>query len=169
MTDKLGARSDICNFVGYPKESKGYIFYHPGEQKLFVSHKAAFLEREFLGEGTVASDVEFGEIQQVEEPKHLTDTREPALIRSNPEPVPLRRSGRVPRQPDRYYGFLVRDGDPVEPDENNKDPISYMDAMQRSDSDRWLVMGSVTRAEAWISKIILKYYQTLTQDLRIRN
>ena len=62
MTDKLGSRSDRYNFVGYPKESKGYIFYHPGEQKLFVSHRATFLEKEFLGEGIVASDVEFREI-----------------------------------------------------------------------------------------------------------
>ena len=52
--------------------------------------------------------------------------------------MPLRRSSRVPHQLDRYYDFLVRDGDPIILVENNKDPISYMDAMQRSDSDRWL-------------------------------
>ena len=34
-------------------------------------------------------------------------------------------------------GFLVRDGDPVKLDENDEDPITYMDAMQRSDSDKW--------------------------------
>ena len=34
--------------------------------------------------------------------------------------------------------FLVWDGDPVELDENNEDPITYMDAMQRSDSEKWL-------------------------------
>ena len=62
------------------------------------------MEKEFLGEGTVASKVEFGEIQQVEEPTHSTDSKESALIRSNPEPIemPLRRSGRVPHHPDRY-------------------------------------------------------------------
>ena len=55
---------------------------------------------------------------------------------SNLEPVEasLRRSNRVPHQPDRYYEFLVRDGDPVELDENDEDPITYMDAMQRFDS-----------------------------------
>ena len=61
--DKQGARSDRCNFIGYPKEIKGYYFYYPDEQKLFVSLRATFLEKEFLGEGTVASKVEFGEIQ----------------------------------------------------------------------------------------------------------
>ena len=39
---------------------------------------------------------------------------------------------------DRYYGFLVHDADAIELDENNEDPISYMDAMQRPNSDRWL-------------------------------
>ena len=33
---------------------------------------------------------------------------------------------------------MVWDGDLVELDENNEDPIIYMDAMQRFDSDKWL-------------------------------
>ena len=63
------------------------------------------------------------------------------LIRSNPEPIvkiSLRRSDRVPHQLDRNYDFLIRDGDPVELDENNEDSITYMDMMQRVDSDKWL-------------------------------
>ena len=139
-SDKLGPKSDRCLFVGYPKESKGYYFYLPEEQKLFVGLKATFLEKEFLGEGTKASKVELREVQQIEEPTHSRTATESALIRSNPESTedPIRRSGRVPRQPDRYYGFLVRDDDPIELDENNEDPISYMDAMQRTDSEKWL-------------------------------
>ena len=63
------------------------------------------------------------------------------MIRSVSEsniPTPLRRSDRVPHQLDRYYGFLIRDGDPIELDENDDDPITYMDAMQRSDFEKWL-------------------------------
>ena len=63
MTDKLGPRSDRCLFMGYPKETKGYYFYHTEEQRLFVSNRAIFLEKEFLGERTVASKVELGEVQ----------------------------------------------------------------------------------------------------------
>ena len=33
---------------------------------------------------------------------------------------------------------MVRNGDLVELDENNEDPVTYMDAMQRSDSEKWL-------------------------------
>ena len=60
-------------------------------------------------------------------------------MRSNSKPIveiPLRRSDRVSRQLSRYYDFLIWDGDPVELDENNEDPITYMDAMQRFDSDK---------------------------------
>ena len=57
---------------------------------------------------------------------------EPNLIRSNPEPntqTSLRRSDRVLHQSDRYLGFLVQNGDLVELDENDEDPIIYMDVM----------------------------------------
>ena len=98
---------------------------------MFVGLRATFLEKEFLREGTEASKVELREVQQVEEPSHSETTTDLALIRSNPEPIvdPIRRSGRVPHQPDRYLDFLVQDGDPIELNENNEDPISYMDAM----------------------------------------
>ena len=64
--DKLGPRSDICLFVGYPKEIKGYYFYHPEEQRLFVSLRAIFLKKEFLTKGTKVSKIELGEVQDVE-------------------------------------------------------------------------------------------------------
>ena len=47
-SDKLGARSDKCHFVGYPRETKGYYFYHPLEKNVFVSRHAIFLENEIL-------------------------------------------------------------------------------------------------------------------------
>ena len=107
---------------------------------MFVSLKAIFLEKEFLGEGTVASKVELEKVWQVEKPTQVAEL-EPDLVRSDPEPIvpaSLRRSGRVPRQSDRYYDFLVRNDDPIELDENNEDSITYMDVMQRPDSEKWL-------------------------------
>ena len=87
---------------------KGYYFYLLEEQKLFIGLRATFLEKEFLGEATIAFKVELSEVQQVEM-TYLRDTIESTLIRSNPNPIeePLRRSGRVPYQPDRYYNFLI--------------------------------------------------------------
>ena len=43
--DKLGAKSEKCLFVGYPKETRGYYFYSPSEQKVFVLKLATFLEK----------------------------------------------------------------------------------------------------------------------------
>ena len=130
LTDKLGPRSDKCHFIGYPKESKGYCFYDTKEQKLFVSVRATFLEKEYLT-GSAKANVELYEVRQEKVPLHSKTTIELALIGSDPEPIeePLRRSGRVPHQPDRYFGFLVHDGDLIELDENDEDSITYMDAL----------------------------------------
>ena len=73
---------------------------------MFIALRTVFLEKEFLGEGTVASKIELDEVQSIEEPIHSKDVIKPDVIRSHPEPT-VRRSGRVPRQPDRYYDFLV--------------------------------------------------------------
>ena len=66
-TDKFGPRSDKCLFVAYPKETKGYYFYHADEQKVFVSNKTIFLEKEFLGEEINTSKIELDEVQSIEE------------------------------------------------------------------------------------------------------
>ena len=47
-SDKLGPKSDKCNFVGYPNETRGYYFYNPTENKVFVARTAIFLERELF-------------------------------------------------------------------------------------------------------------------------
>ena len=61
VSDKLEAKSDKCLFVGYPKETKGYYFYHASEQKAFVSRHSTFLEKEFLL--TESSRIELDEVQ----------------------------------------------------------------------------------------------------------
>ena len=44
-SNKLATKSDKCLFVGYPKETKGYYFYIPSENKVFVARNGVFLER----------------------------------------------------------------------------------------------------------------------------
>ncbi|KAL0455215.1 UNVERIFIED_CONTAM: Retrovirus-related Pol polyprotein from transposon TNT 1-94 [Sesamum latifolium] len=43
--DNLDSRSSLCRFIGYSKETAGYYFYDPAEQKIFVSRNAVFLEK----------------------------------------------------------------------------------------------------------------------------
>ncbi|KAL0413427.1 UNVERIFIED_CONTAM: Transposon Ty1-BL Gag-Pol polyprotein [Sesamum radiatum] len=45
--DKLDSRSSLCRFIGYPKETVGYYFYDPAEQKIFIPRNAVFLEKGF--------------------------------------------------------------------------------------------------------------------------
>ena len=46
-SNKLASKSK-CLFMGYPKETKGYYFYIPFENKVFVARNGFFLEREFI-------------------------------------------------------------------------------------------------------------------------
>ena len=77
---------------------------------MFISNRTVFLKNEFLREGANGYKIELDEVQEV---KELTHIELNLIEESNPKPVkaPLKRSDRVPNQPDRYYGFLIRDDD----------------------------------------------------------
>ena len=49
-TTKLEPRSQVCLFVGYPKETRGGFFYSLEENKVFVSTNATFLEEDYMRE-----------------------------------------------------------------------------------------------------------------------
>nr|GEX04296.1 retrotransposon protein, putative, Ty1-copia subclass [Tanacetum cinerariifolium] len=68
--DKLEQRSVMCIFVGYPKESMGYYFYYPTENKVVV------------------------------ESEHPIKAESLALIIEE-DVVPVRRSARTPKAPNR--------------------------------------------------------------------
>ena len=41
--DKLEPKLKKCVFIGYPKETVGYTFYHRSEGKIFVAKNGSFL------------------------------------------------------------------------------------------------------------------------------
>ena len=45
---KLEARSEVGQFVGYPRGTKGYLFYDPKKQRVIVSTNARFLEQDYM-------------------------------------------------------------------------------------------------------------------------
>ena len=59
MTDKY-------LFVGYSKESIGCLFYHPTEQKVFVSKHATFIEKEFILKRGSGKKIKLGEVQDLQ-------------------------------------------------------------------------------------------------------
>ena len=58
---KLETMSDVCLFVGYPK---GYIFYDPHNQKVFVSTNARFLEEDYMIDNKPKSKVILEEMRE---------------------------------------------------------------------------------------------------------
>jgi transposase InsO family protein len=48
MSTKLEPKADKCFFIGYPRETKGYYFWHKSTNRILVENGAIFLENEFL-------------------------------------------------------------------------------------------------------------------------
>ena len=136
VSDKLGPKSNKCLFVGYPKETKGYYFYNPIENKVFVARNGVFLEREFLSKGTSGSKISLEEIQDPQndiQPPMDTQIQQAVVDTTLPTQV-LRRSDRIRHEPERY-GFLVTDDHDVLL-VNQNEPTTYQEAMSDPDSEK---------------------------------
>ena len=59
---KLEPKLEKCVFIGYPKETIGYTFYHSSEGKIFVAKNGSFLEKEFLSKEVGGRKVELDEV-----------------------------------------------------------------------------------------------------------
>ena len=137
-TGKLEPRIEVCMFVGYPKGTRGGLFYCPLDKKVFVSTNATFLEDDYMKNFKPRSKVVLEELRfdQIRKSPSTTDERQ-----SQETTIPIqnilvpRRSGRVVRLPSRYghegeVQFLVSVT-------NQDDPLTYRDAMDDSDKDKW--------------------------------
>ena len=60
--DKLEPKSEKCVFIGYPKETVGYTFYHRSEGKISVAKIGSFLEKEFLSKEVSGRKVELDKV-----------------------------------------------------------------------------------------------------------
>ncbi|KAJ8472265.1 hypothetical protein OPV22_026608 [Ensete ventricosum] len=124
--NKLESRMEWCIFVGYPKETSGYYFYHPEDRKVFVSKRAVILEKEHILGGNSRSKIELSEVR---EPRTIP---EPESVQVPNTQVPtLRRSSRVSHPPERYVGHINGD------DSQDVDPQIYEEAIMSIDSGKW--------------------------------
>ena len=137
-TGKLEPRTEVCMFVGYLKGTRGGLFYNPLDKKVFVSTNATFLEDDYMTNFKPSSKVVLEELRSdhIRKSPSSTDERQ-----SQETTIPIqnilvpRRSGRVVRLPSRYrhegeVQFLVSVT-------NQDDPLTYRDAMDDSDKDKW--------------------------------
>ena len=60
--DEHKPKSKRCVFIGYPKETVGYTFYHRSAGKIFVAKNGSFLEKEFLSKEVSGRKVELDEV-----------------------------------------------------------------------------------------------------------
>nr|GFD06499.1 retrotransposon protein, putative, Ty1-copia subclass [Tanacetum cinerariifolium] len=101
--DKLEQRFVKCIFVGYPKETMGYYFYYPPENKVIVERYADFLEREFILQKESGRTVELDDedtIPSKNTSEHPIEAE--SLVPIIEEDVfPVRRSARMPKAPNR--------------------------------------------------------------------
>ena len=62
--DKLEPKSKVCLLVGYPKETRGYLFYSRKDNKVFVSTNAKFLGNDYMNNFTPRSRVVLAEMNE---------------------------------------------------------------------------------------------------------
>ncbi|GJT50883.1 retrotransposon protein, putative, ty1-copia subclass [Tanacetum coccineum] len=138
--DKLEQRSIKCIFIGYPKETMGYYFYFPPENKIVVARYAEFFEKRLISQEISGRAVDLEEIQEEEDttPSEITSNIPQEVEGFEPpqeEVIPIRRSERTRRAPNRLCLN-------VEVEEHSlgdlNEPTSYKAAMLDSESNKWI-------------------------------
>ena len=131
-------------FLGYSKETRGYLFYNHKDNKMLVSTNAKFLEDDYVNNFNPKSKVVLVEINEpiIEQP--MDEIRDDVVILDTPqdsthemtstqEPC---RSGRIIRPPVRFIGL----GETYEAisKEVESDPYTYEEAMKDTDAHHWV-------------------------------
>ncbi|KAI5323986.1 hypothetical protein L3X38_033059 [Prunus dulcis] len=138
----------MCRFVGYPKETLGYYFYHPNEQKVFVARSARFLEIDFALDGTYVQKIKLKEESgEPHEPKVESDPAD-GLATLPTLTQPPRRSKRINKVPDMYANQVRTLVDPPE----GIVPIENKWVFKRK-------KGSHGKVEAYKARLIAKGYR----------
>ncbi|GKA31411.1 retrotransposon protein, putative, ty1-copia subclass [Tanacetum coccineum] len=154
--DKLKPRSIKCIFIGYPKETMGYSFYYPPENKVLVARNAEFLENSLINQEASGS-LEDLEIIQEEDTHPSIDTslnhEEDDLEMDEPQSdiIPIRRSART-RCPTDHMCLYI-DAEEHELGDLGE-PANYKAALLDPESDKWLnamnvEMQSMKDNEVW--------------------
>ncbi|GJR50023.1 retrotransposon protein, putative, ty1-copia subclass [Tanacetum coccineum] len=143
--DKLEPRSFKCIFIGYPKETMGYSFYNPSENKIFVARNAEFFESNLLDQEASGS-LEDLEIIQEEDTNPSLDTSlnheedDQEIDEPQSDINPIRRSTRTKRAPDRMCLYI--DAEEHELGDLGE-PANYKAALLDPESEKWLAAMNV--------------------------
>ncbi|GJT17140.1 retrotransposon protein, putative, ty1-copia subclass, partial [Tanacetum coccineum] len=152
--DKLQQRSVKCIFVGYPKETMGYYFYFPPENKVIVARYGDFLERDLISQEFSGRDYDLEDDHMDTLPSENTSEIpvEPESLGPPPELIPVRRSERTTNAPNRLCLNMEVEDDEVG---DLGEPANYKAAMLDPDKVIWQgamdeEMNSMKVNEVWI-------------------
>ena len=160
----LEPKAEKCVFIGYPKETVGYTFYHRSEGKTFVAKNGSFLEKEFLSKEVSGRKVELDEV--IVPPLEPESRATQEIVSEAPAPakdevndddhdtldqvaIEPRRSTRVCSAPElngnRVMEIMLL---------NNNEPSNYEEPMAGPDSNKWLEamkseIGSMYENKVW--------------------
>ena len=133
--DKLEPKLEVCLLVGYPKETRGYLFYSYKDNKVFVSTNAKFLENDYMNNYTPRSRAVLAEMNEFVNQQPVDKTRDDMAVLDTPQDtthemsstqVP-RRSGRIVWPPIRFIG--LRETYEAISEEAESDPYTYEEVM----------------------------------------
>ncbi|GJS83907.1 retrotransposon protein, putative, ty1-copia subclass [Tanacetum coccineum] len=163
--DKLQQRSVKCIFVGYPKETMGYYFYYPPENKIVVERYADFLEKDFILQKESGRIVELEDediLPSENTSEHPIEEESLAPIVSQEEDViPVRRSIRTHKAPNRLCLNVEIDPDRlcfnVEVEEHSlgdlNEPANYKVALSDPKFKKWLVAMNAEMKSIYDNKV----------------
>ncbi|RVW99042.1 Retrovirus-related Pol polyprotein from transposon TNT 1-94 [Vitis vinifera] len=80
-TDKLETKTELCFFIGYPRETKDGLFYSPKDKKIIVSTNAHYLEEDYIRNHIPKSQLALNELRG--------DTIPARIFPSEHEPEPF--------------------------------------------------------------------------------
>ncbi|GKB45188.1 retrotransposon protein, putative, ty1-copia subclass [Tanacetum coccineum] len=137
--DKLQQRYVNCICIGYPKETMGYYFYFPPENKIVVARYVEFFEKNLITQEVSERVIDLEEIQD-EDTSHLEITSEIPIEVEGFEPpqekeILIRRTERT-RQDSNHLSLNVEAEEHSLGDLN--EPTSYKAAMLDSESNKWI-------------------------------
>ncbi|GJX86668.1 retrotransposon protein, putative, ty1-copia subclass [Tanacetum coccineum] len=139
--DKLEPRSIKCIFVGYPKETMGYSFYYPSENKVFVARNVEFLENSLIAQEAPSGSLEDLEIIQEEDTRPFLDNSlnheedDQKIDEPQSDINPIRRSTRTRRS--HLFDSVIIDAEEHELRDLGE-PANYKAALLDPESDKWL-------------------------------
>ena len=74
-------------FLGYSKETKGYLFYNHKDNKVFVSTNAKFLEDNYVNNFNTRSKVVLVEIDEPVIEQLIKETKDDVVVLDTPQDI----------------------------------------------------------------------------------